>query len=189
MSNMQEYIILLLRVADLKQGILTDGDNPYITHLATGLSIKRRALQNDDGLVAIFELIDARTVLQYCDYLSRRLCLLIAQEFSGWIRIETEIIIDRTELTRRARAGALRIHFHIEAIQINAQPFFTSHIGGQINRKPVGIIKFEGDRAVNDIAIEPGYRIFKNAHPLLQRFRKALLFLLQHTLDVAAVPT
>ena len=134
-------------------------------------------------------MIDARTVLQYCDYLSRRLCLFIAQELSGWIRIETKIVIDRTELTRRACAGALRIHFHIEAIQINGQPFFTGHIGGQINWKPVGIIQFEGGRTVNDIAVEPGYRIFKNAHPLLQRFRKALFLLLQHTLDVAAVPT
>ena len=88
------------------------------------------------------------------------------------------------KLAGRLGPAALTIHRLFESLAVYAQAFFPGDIGGQVQRKTVGIIQLEHGVTGNLRAIEPGNHCFQQAHSLAQRLGETPFFLEQHFLDV-----
>ena len=67
---------------------------------------------------------------------------------------------------------------------IDCQSTFTGNVGRKIDWKSVGVVQFEDNVPGNFLALEFGDRTFEDFHALIERLCKALLFFLEHSLNV-----
>ena len=95
--------------------------------------------------------------------------------------------IDVREVAGRTGLFTLGVHRRLVGRHVDRQAALAGDVGREIDRKAVGVVQLERHIARNDPAAEPGHRGFKNLEALVEGFREALLFLLQHALDVGAL--
>ena len=76
-------------------------------------------------------------------------------------------------------AYALRLHFAGKTGVVNREVSFACNVGGQVGRKPVGVIQLEYDITRNFIASKILDRGIEDFHALFQRFRESFFFELE----------
>ena len=183
-TDMEIYIILFLRIGDLKHCPITDSNLTDIPDLAARFRIKRSTIQDDDCIITIFKLVDGSIVLQNRQHPGVCRAQLVTEEFSCRIGVELEGVTHRIELAGGTGARALRLHFDVEAILVQHEISFASDVGGQVNREAKGIVKLEHGFTVDGIALHFFDGSLEDTHALLQGFGKTLFFLFQHAFDM-----
>ena len=130
-----------LRVAHGKARIGAQ-QNAGIADLAAALRVERRVVQHNLAFLARPQHIDHCAIENQRGDPRRVRYSIVAREIGLPGQLDRVAQI-RTELARRARPAALRVHGGIEARLIDAQASLARHVGGQIGWKSIGVIKTE----------------------------------------------
>ena len=82
------------------------------------------------------------------------------------------------ELGSRPRALPLLLHLGLEAGEIHLQPALARNVGGQVDRKAIGVVQLEDSLAVEHaiFAVQCG---LEHLHAVFQRLGEAFLLLLE----------
>jgi hypothetical protein len=88
------------------------------------------------------------------------------------------------ELAGGAGLLALPRHRHLEAGGVDGDAALAADVGGEVERKSVGVVQLEGDVAAEDAARacgrQRGDRRLQDLHAVGDRLEEALLLLAQH---------
>ena len=91
---------------------------------------------------------------------------------------------DGLELAGGARLFALLLHGGFEAVQVDLNLALAADVGGEIDRKAVGVVQREEHLAIERAARrQAAERPFENFHAVLKGFAEALFFLAQYLFD------
>ena len=133
LQKMKPGVPRLLRVHHPPQ-MSTATDLPHIPNLPTHLRIERRGIQQHGRLVLDPEnLKNPRGCVQ----------LLVTHELRRGRNIKTGNLDDLLLLSGPG-TGFLLLHQAVEALHLHSQPALAGHQFGEVQRKPVGIVKLEG---------------------------------------------
>ena len=124
-----------------------------VAHLTTGLRVERRVVEHHDTLLTRRQRLRGGAIDKQLDHLSLVAKRLVAREtaLDGTRDLLRRL---RAELTRCARAFALRLHGLLEPRVVHAEPALARDIGGQVDRKTIGIVELEHRRPGQLVASE-----------------------------------
>ena len=108
---------------------------------------------------------------------------VVADEFTLRVDALAGAQVD-TELAGRARAFALQFHLAFVAFHVDPEAALTGDVGGEIRRKPVGIVQQEQQRAGHNLAARPGHARLELRHARFQRLGKTLFLGAQRVRDL-----
>lgn len=151
-----------------------------VAHLAAGLGIERGGIEHHDRVLARRHLLDLGTL----DIQRRH---LDAAQFEVLVAFEARLgafvaqALGHLELARGARLLALALHRRLEAGHVHLDLALATDVGGEINRKAVGVVQREQRGAVERVALgDLGQRAVQDLHAVFERFAEAFFFLAQH---------
>src|SRR5262249_49442183 len=159
--------------------------------LTARLGVKRRAIQNDLGLVAGDDFIYLPAVSdERHDLRSRKLSAGVTGEFgspaSGDLLINGVDGLGRAALHRFTRALALFFKFGLEAILVEREAALRGGIFDQVVAQPVCVVELEDVRPRNDFTGGFLHHVFEYVQPGADRRDVEPLFGRHHTLDDVA---
>ena len=180
---------LLLGVGHRKHGSVRHRERSPVADLAAGFRVEGSLIHDDDAAVALFELFDARPILDQRDDLARGSLRLVAEKFRG-----AEILLEFVPKPFRGRLartgprltclGALPLHGRGEGGSIHADTFGLQRVLGEIVRKPVSVVELEGDLARQRVAgRKPFHRLVEETQAPVQSLAESRLFQLQGLVD------
>ena len=175
----EEIAQLLLRIGNPEQSALRPADDTSVTDLAARFAIERRLVQHQRRLVARLEALDETTIRNDTAHDAFRRLGLVAEELGGadlLAQFEPDSL--RRRLARPLpgfpRLGFLMLHRLVEGVGVDGHAARFQRVLRQIERKPVGVVKLEGDLARQHVtAIETGARLVEQSDALLQRAAEA----------------
>src|SRR6185437_2268493 len=125
-----------------------------VADLSAGFRVERRAVENERAVFVGTQRIDAATVAQdrnnsaavrFQRFVTKKFC---RSQLAGDLCGELPLAL---ETTSRARTRSLFLHCALEAIHVHAQAALARYIGGQVDRKAVGVVEAKGILAKNRI--------------------------------------
>ncbi len=146
-----------LRVGDAKPRPALAADHPGIAHLPAAFGIERGLVENDGDLRPRLRLLDLGGAGAEGEH--HPFCLLgaVAEELARpepFVEFEPDALGRLLAGARPGGAGPgpLRRHRRLEARDIHAPPLLAQHIGGEVERKAIGVVETEGDLAGKRLA-------------------------------------
>ena len=151
-----------------------------VADLAAGLRIERSAVEHDFAFVAGVERLHCRAALEQRDDL--------ADVGGGFVAEEVRLVFEANaarhvdaELARGLRLLALHFHRGFVAGVVDGQAALARDVGGEVDRKAVGVVELEDGFAVERLAaFDDGKRAVEQLHAVRERLRETLFFLLEH---------
>ncbi len=180
---MNEGLTLFFRVLHLKDGVAT-AQTAAITALATGLGVERRLVQHHHAALALCQFVDLPAVAEERNDIAAIGQLAVAGKFGLALDLDAFAVVD-VEVAGGTGALALGVHCRIKTGHIDFKISLTGHIGSQIDRKAVGVVKLEHGFARDLLAGKTADRLLQQMHALVQSFGKTLLFLAEHLFDLS----
>src|SRR5882762_3517606 len=175
----------LLRVLHYEAHTVS-GELARIPHLTARLRVERRAIEHDLTLLTRAERVELRALLQQRDHTAGAGEPLVALEQGARVKRGVAAQI-HNELARFLRTAPLLLHRRFKARLVDLQAALARHVGGQIDRKAIGVVQLEHGVAVDHLrALQVANGALEQHHAVGERRREALLLLLQHALRVGA---
>ncbi len=118
-----------------------------VADLAAGLAVERRAVEDDLDLLASLGALERAVRAEDGDDGAVRLGLGVAEELGTRpdLRVEVGAIAAlRLEGGTGAAGLALAVHGDPEAVLIDGEALLGGHLGGELQRKAVGVVETEG---------------------------------------------
>src|SRR5690606_14670250 len=113
-----------------------------VADLPARLGVERRAVEHDDRLLTLAHAVDALAVnVQREDPRAGDRQVLVALEAR-----RLAVVLERVagpEAPGRARLLALALHRRLEALLVDAHAALAADVGGQVQRKAVGVVEPE----------------------------------------------
>ncbi len=161
-------------------------DHTGVTHLPSRLGVERRHIQHDDTMSTFIDVLDALSFTQQRQHTGSRGQRLVANEHCRLVHARITQTF-RFKLTRTTRTFALCLHRTLETGLIDPQPALTGDVGGQIQRKAVGIVELEHRVTVKSIADEGLDILLEDTHADIQRSGKLFLLEQQNPFDLRSL--
>ena len=185
-AQMHEHVAeLLLRIGDAEQRALRALDHALIAHLAAGLSVERRLVEHERGLIPGLEAFHLRAILDDRAHFAFGGLRAVAEEVGGaGALLDLEPHGFGGRLARAApglaRLRLLLLHRRLEAGGIDGDAARLQRVLRQIERKAVGVVQAEGGLAREHLPfLQAGARFRQQAQALFQRLAEAGFFQLQ----------
>src|SRR2546423_3945690 len=136
---MKPGVAAMLRIDDAPEFSRAD-QLSRIADLSTHLGVANRVVEHHRRLV-----LQSDNFLHIC----ARVCVVVAKKTGRLFRLDLRKL-DRLLFLRASRASALLFHQLFKPNRVNGESTLASHQFGQVERKAIGVIEFEGKTSRND---------------------------------------
>ena len=171
-ANVQESIALFLRIFDAEDAA-GGAQGTRIADLAAGFAVERGAVKHDHAACARVQFGHRLPGNEDLHDLCAAAFFFVA--IKGGFAADVQFLRG-IEFARRFSALALFGHCRVVAVHVQRQAAFARDVGGEIDRKAVGVIQFEDGFAGDFCAAHFAQRFFQHFQPRFQRLREALFF-------------
>ena len=180
----EKHAAHLQRVADL-EAARGAGQRASIAHLPAGLGVERRAVEDQQAGLALGQLAHLPAFAHDAEHRAGGAVDGLVTLKYGRLQLARQFgrhLAPGLELARRAGALALLVHRLLEAGHVHREAAFARDVGGEIDRKTVGVVQPERIGAGNRLH-RLRRHLVEHAHAVLQRLAEALLLGAQRILD------
>ena len=159
---MDVRLAALAGVFHVEAGVAGDEHAP-VAHLAAGLGVERRALEQHHAGVPGFQAVHGGAVAVEAFHLGLILMFLVTGEVGDRLNVEPVAVIVG-EGAGAPGALTLRLHFLVEAVHVHGQAALTGDVGGQVGREAMSVVESEHHPAGQLVALQVGHGAFQHFH-------------------------
>ena len=161
-------------------------EHAAVADLAAALGVERRRVEDHLALLARAQCLHRILAAEKCHDAAAAALVLVAGEGGLALDRDAGAQVD-PELARRPRPGPLLLHRRLEPGLVDREATLARDVVRQVHREAEGVVQAEDRLARNLLARQLADRAVEQRHALRERLGEALLFLLQHALDVRAL--